>query len=138
MSRMISVLLILVLGTLTAPCTGMSWTKISNRWCRSGAIFPTLEAAQGACLKLGSSACPGVYNERCDGGKSYLCKASPLMASNSGSCLYQPALSAAFRPTSTPQLTRAVRTYLGSHPSGNCDNDRTIARTEISIQYCGG
>ena len=42
----------------------MSWIEISNRWCRRGAIFPTLKAAQAACLKLGSSACPGIYDLR--------------------------------------------------------------------------
>merc|ERR1719201_314015 len=112
-------------------------------------------------MKLGSSTCPGVYNDRCDGGKSYLCRDSPRMVSYSASCLYQPAnaLSTAFQPTTASQLTSAVRTYLVSHPSGKCDDDRstekikdrvvpttTIAQPsettrggmEVSIQYSEG
>ena len=44
----------------------MSWTKISNQWCRRGATFSNLAQAQAACLKLGSS-CHGVMMPQCDG-----------------------------------------------------------------------
>lgn len=118
----------------------MSWTKISNRWCRRGAIFPDLKAAQAACLKLGSRACPGaydlsltlatslttiaaltlhcnskptgVYDELCDGRKPYLCKGSPFSTGIGGSCLHKSTapLYRAFKPTTNMELKRAIQT----------------------------
>lgn len=164
---MISALLSLVLMTCTAPCSGMSWIRMSNRLCRRGASFPNLEAAQAACRNLGSRACPGVYNEHCDGQVSYLCEpASPVTITTSASCLYRHSRHISpFQPSSTAQLQGAIRTYM----SADCDDvgedledveggdddelsattsiaptspattikPRPLSSLDISIQYCG-
>lgn len=126
------VLLSLVLCTMTAPCSGMPWTKTRNLWCRRGAIFSDLVQAKTACLALGSS-CHGVRAEHCDGrtGISYLCQARPISTSHSASCVYTPrrVLSTPHGPTTGTELRSAVREYLTHSPTANCADTTTTATT---------
>ena len=69
-----------------------SWTVISHKRCantKHGGSFSTLTAAQAFCLKQGSSACSGVYDDHCDGKGSFLaCKLGGFASSSMGSCVY--------------------------------------------------
>ena len=69
-----------------------SWTKRKRKRCANtehGGSFSTLTAAQAFCLKQGSSACSGVYDDHCDGKGSFLaCKLGGFASSSMGSCIY--------------------------------------------------
>ena len=81
-------------ATATPANVGLSdsWTVISHKRCantKHGGSFSTLTAAQAFCLKQGSSACSGVYDDHCDGKGSFLaCKPGDFASSSMGSCIY--------------------------------------------------
>ena len=81
-------------ATATPANVGLSdsWTVISHKRCantKHGGSFSTLTAAQAFCLKQGSSACSGVYDDHCDGKGSFLaCKLGGFASSSMGSCIY--------------------------------------------------
>ena len=103
------------------PSSGMTWTKMSDQWCRRGATFVKLALAQASCLKLGTS-CHGVYDERCDERRFSLCDGIHFSVPQSTGCLYKPTtgLSTAFEPMTGTELKSAVHEYLSDYPTGNC------------------
>ena len=87
--------LILHLAATATPAnvgSSDSWTVIPHKRCantKHGGSFSTLTAAQAFCLKQGSSACSGVYDDHCDGKGSFLaCKPGGFASSSMGSCIY--------------------------------------------------
>ena len=100
---------------------GMTWTKMSDQWCRRGATFAKLALAQASCLKLGTS-CQGVIDENCDERRFSLCDGMHFSVPQSAGCLYKPTtgLSTAFQPMTGTELRSAVHEYISDYPTSNC------------------